>query len=86
MLKNPVLLLRRNDSLFTDPLFSLQSPARVRKKRGGFIDHQRKGVWVGEEENRLKACLHGVGDPGLLGLVSFVFTRWGTQNKRNLPH
>ena len=28
VLKNPVLLLRRNDSLFTDLLFSLQSPAR----------------------------------------------------------
>ena len=26
------------------------------------------------------------GDPGLVGLVSFVFTLWGTQNKRNLPH
>ena len=86
MFKNPVLLLQRNDSLFPDPLFSHQSPARVRKKRGGFIDHQRKGVWVGEEENRLRACLHGVGDPGLVGLVSFVFTLWGTQNKRNLPH
>ena len=35
---------------------------------------------------RLWACLHGVGDPGLVGLVSFVFTLWGTQNKRNLPH
>ena len=34
----------------------------------------------------LRAYLHGVGDPGLVGLVSFVFTRWGTQNKRNLPH
>ena len=34
----------------------------------------------------LRACLHGVGDPGLDGLVSFVFTLWGTQNKRNLPH
>ena len=34
----------------------------------------------------LRACLHGVGDPGLLGLVSFVFTLWGTQNKRNLPN
>ena len=34
----------------------------------------------------LRACLHGVGDPGLVGLVSFVFTLWGTQNKRNLPH
>ena len=36
--------------------------------------------------SRLRACLHGVGDPGLVGLVSFVFTLWGTQNKRNLPH
>ena len=35
---------------------------------------------------RLRACLHGVGDPGLVGLVSFVFTLWKTQNKRNLPH
>ena len=34
----------------------------------------------------LRACLHGAGDPGLVGLVSFVFTLWGTQNKRNLPH
>ena len=33
-----------------------------------------------------RACLHGVGDPGPVGLVSFVFTLWGTQNKRNLPH
>ena len=37
-------------------------------------------------ENTLKACLHGGGDPGLVGLVYFVFTLWGTQNKRNLPH
>ena len=35
---------------------------------------------------KLRACLHGVGDPGLVGLVSFVFTLCGTQNKRNLPH
>ena len=34
----------------------------------------------------LRACLHGVVDPGLVGLVSFVFTLWKTQNKRNLPH
>ena len=33
----------------------------------------------------LRACLHGMG-VGLVGLVSFVFTLWGTQNKRNLPH
>ena len=31
-----------------------------------------------------RACLHGVGDLGLVGLVSFVFTLWRTQNKRNL--
>ena len=34
----------------------------------------------------VRACLHGVGDPGLVGLFSFVFTLWGTQNKRNLPY
>ena len=33
-----------------------------------------------------RAYLHGVGDPGLVGLISFVFTLWGPQNKRNLPH
>ena len=33
-----------------------------------------------------KGLLHGVGDPGLVGLVSFVFTLWGTQNKINFPH
>ena len=41
-------------SLFTDPLFSLQSPSSARDKklnRGGFIDRQRKEVVVGEEEN-----------------------------------
>ena len=32
------------------------------------------------------ACLHGVGEPGLVGLVSFVFTLWGTHKKRNLLH
>ena len=30
----------------------------------------------------LRPCLHGVGDPGLVGLVSFVFTLWGTQNQK----
>ena len=40
----------------------------------------------GNKNVTLRACLHGVGDPGLVGLVSFVFTLWGTQNKRNLPH
>ena len=29
----------------------------------------------------LRACLHGLGDPGLVGLVSFVFRLWGTQKK-----
>ena len=33
----------------------------------------------------LRPCLHGVGYPGLVGLVCFVFTLWGTQNQRNLP-
>ena len=32
-----------------------------------------------------RACLHGVGDPGLVGLVSFVFTLWGTQTKEPYP-
>ena len=36
--------------------------------------------------SRIRPCLHGVGDPGFIWLVSFVFTLWGTQNKRNLPH
>ena len=40
----------------------------------------------GVQTSLLRARLHGVGDPGLVGLVSFVFTLWGTQNKRNLPH
>ena len=38
------------------------------------------------DETPLRASLHGVGDPGLVGLISLVFTLWGTQNKRNLPH
>ena len=33
----------------------------------------------------LRACLHGVGNPGLVGLVSFVFTLWGTQKKETYP-
>ena len=32
-----------------------------------------------------RACLQGVGDPGLVGLVSFVFTLWGTQTKETYP-
>ena len=32
-----------------------------------------------------RACLHGVGDLGLVGLVSFVFTLWGTQKKGTYP-
>ena len=42
-------------SLFTDPLFSLKiRQARVIKNKnpGEFIDRQRKGVGMGEEENR----------------------------------
>ena len=29
-------------------------------------------------ERKFRACLLEVGDPGLVGLVSFVFTLWGT--------
>ena len=32
-----------------------------------------------------RACLHGVGEPGLVGLVSFVFTLWGTRKKETCP-
>ena len=41
-------------TLFTDPPFSLLSPSIARdkkKNRGGLIDHQRKAVGVGKEEN-----------------------------------
>ena len=41
--------------------------------------------WPTVQFRRLRPCLHGVGDPGLVGSVSFVFTLWGTQNK-SLPH
>ena len=34
---------------------------------------------------RVRACLHGVGDPGLVGLVSFVFTLWGHKTKETYP-
>ena len=47
-------------------------------------DQKARRLWV--RDWSLRACLHGVGDPSLVGLVSFVFTLWGTQNKRNLPH
>ena len=50
------------------------------KQNSAFLDTLR-GHHV-----ELRACLHGVWDPGLVGLVSFVFTLCGTQNKRNLPH
>ena len=33
----------------------------------------------------LRPCLHGVGDPGLVGLVSFVFTLWGHKTKETYP-
>ena len=34
-----------------------------------------------------RACLHGVGDPGLVGLVSFVLTPWagGHKTKETYP-
>ena len=36
-------------------------------------------VWW--KKQRLSACLHGVGGARSSGLVSFVFTLWGTQKK-----
>ena len=50
------------------------------------IQNGQKWLITTKFEPCVRACLHGVGDPGLVGLVSFVFTLWGTQNKRNLPH
>ena len=47
----------RSRSLFTDPLFFLQSPSSARDKkhnRGEFVDRQRKGVGVGDEERKEK--------------------------------
>ena len=47
----------RSRNLFTDPLFSLQSPSSARDKKynhGEFIDRRCKGVGVGEEERKEK--------------------------------
>ena len=34
----------------------------------------------------LRVCLHGVGDPGVEGLISFVSTLWGdTKQKKPTP-
>ena len=48
-------LWRKLYSLFKDPLFSVRRLSSARNKfknSGGFIDRQRTGVGVGEEENR----------------------------------
>ena len=37
-------------------------------RNGGGVD-----LWS-RAHGSLRACLHGVGEPGLVGLVSFVFT------------
>ena len=50
-------------------------------RNGGVVD-----LWSRAQVLFNRACLHGVADPGLVELVSFVFTLWGTQNKRNVPH
>ena len=51
------------------------------------LGHNQNNVThLTKRNSRNLTCLHGVEDPGLVGLVSFVFTLWGTQNKRNLPH
>ena len=58
--------------LFNCPKYSIPREKFYNQIQQNFVD--------------FRACLHGVGDPGLVGLVSFVFTLRGTQNKRNLPH
>ena len=45
------------------------------------------GLWAPgiSSMNVLRACFHGVGDPGLVGLVSFVFTLWRKNTKETYP-
>ena len=69
---------RKSSVLF--PIQSEKSP-----DSGFFTCDPTKKCIMPSSRERLRACLHGVGGPGLVGLVSFVFTLWGTQNKRNLP-
>ena len=38
------------------------------------------------ENSNIRACLHGVGDPGLVWLVSFVLCPTERENKRNQHH
>ena len=71
--------------------FRITGNTNFKKKLASFVS---KSVWGNpamkvkhvKVATEIRACLHGVVDPGLVGLVSFVFTLWGTQNKRNLPH
>ena len=57
---------------------------RLEKSRGLFINKTRKKFKL-FRSLFLRPCLHGVGDPGLVGLVSLVFTLWGTQTKETYP-
>ena len=73
---NLVLAVLKSDhSLSLKSKWSTNRPFAISHSRG-----TKPPCW------RVRAFLHGVGDPGLVRLVSFVFTLWGTQNKRNLPH
>ena len=40
---------------------------------------------LNETKKKLRPCLHGVGDPGLVGKVSFVLCLPERENKRNQP-
>ena len=60
----------------------------TRPKLAYFISQMKSlRTWTtkGIRGSPFRACLHGLGDPGLVGLVSFVFTHWGTQNKETYP-
>ena len=68
--------------------FRMTGNTNFKKKLASFVS---KSVWGNpamkvkhvKAATEIRTCLL---DPGLVGLVSFVFTLWGTQNKRSLPH
>ena len=54
------------------------------------VQKKRAKLFLGGVQNGggrgLRPCLHGVGDPGLVGWVSFVLCPPERENKRNQPH
>ena len=64
-----------------------QSCCSMTSKRssGWFLENSRAWSFYTRVFAQLKACLHGVGDLGLVGLVSFVFTLWGHKTKESYP-